>query len=142
MARDHPLADRRALRLAEIPQLPVAVATSTNPRWERYWSLGDELGAASRPIVRVNSTLEELELVAAGRAVSVTTASAARYLAHPAVRYVPIVDLRPCTLGLAWDPALEGAYLRGFVATALQVRDLERELVAFIEDPFGTERST
>ena len=56
-------------------------------------------------VVAEAATFEtELHLVASGRGISVTAMAAARFYARPGVVFVPIHDLDPCRVVLAWWP--------------------------------------
>ena len=46
----------------------------------------------------------ELQAVGAGRGISITGLTAARYYGRPGVAFVPISDLAPCRIALAWWP--------------------------------------
>jgi DNA-binding transcriptional LysR family regulator len=43
-------------------------------------------------------------MVASGRGISVTAMAAARYYGRPGLAFVPIHDLEPCRVSLAWWP--------------------------------------
>jgi DNA-binding transcriptional LysR family regulator len=46
----------------------------------------------------------ELQAVGAGRGISITGLTAARYYARPGVTFVLVSDLAPCRIALAWWP--------------------------------------
>jgi DNA-binding transcriptional LysR family regulator len=132
----HPLAKRKTIGVADLADVEIVVADYQDPALRRYWTLEDQLGRPPARLVRTASMTEELELVSAGMACSITVAAAARFMAHPGVRYIPIDDVAPCATGLAWDPQRESSLVREFVALALEVCDQQRHTVTFIEDPF------
>ncbi|MDO8213115.1 LysR substrate-binding domain-containing protein [Conexibacter sp. CPCC 206217] len=132
----HPLARKHAVTVAELAEVQLVAADARDPVWHRYWTLEEQLQQPPERLIHTSSLTEELELVAAGVACSVTVAAAARYLSHPGVSYIPITAVEPCTTGLAWKPERETALVRAFVATAVEVRDREHEIVRSIEHPF------
>ena len=78
-----------------------------------------------------SSQTEELEVVASGVACAITVAGAARYTAHPRVRYVPIEGADGVPLGVGWREPNE--LVDRFIEVAREVRDSEPELLALIE---------
>lgn len=134
----HPLAEQDTVSVTEILHLPIVVSASTDDVWQSYWTLGEhrDAGTAAQ-IINSTSHTEEMELVSAGMACSVTVAAAARFTPHPGVAYRPIADVEPSSLGLAWRPDHFDASIGRFVATAIETRDREVEIVKRIERPFS-----
>jgi len=69
----------------------------------------------------------------------VTVAGAARYLPHPALRYVPIDGVEGSALAVGWRVGERTPLVERFLAVATEVRDREIELRARIEHPFAAE---
>jgi hypothetical protein len=103
--------------------------------WERFWTFAACREGARAVVVHTASQTEELEFVGAGAAIAITPAAAARLLSFPAVAYVPIDDAPHSTLAVAWHAERASQLVQVFVATALDVRDREPEIVAAIERP-------
>jgi DNA-binding transcriptional LysR family regulator len=137
LSHRHPLAAQASVSVDELRSETIVVADSTDPTWHSYWSLEAHFGGPPKRLAHTTSLTEELELVAAGVACSITVAAAARYMPRPGVSYVPITGVPPCTTGLAWNPETVSPPARQFIEMAIEVRDREIELVAYIEDPFG-----
>jgi hypothetical protein len=135
MSRRNALASSAFLEVSDLLNNRIAVAESNNTKWFDYWSLADKLPDAE--IVRVASQSEELQLVAAGEACSITIAGAARFAPHPAVSYVPLRGVDPCPTYLIWRKERVTAALNDFINLAVTVRDREPAILASIQTPFG-----
>jgi DNA-binding transcriptional LysR family regulator len=138
----HPLAALPSISVQTLAKETIAVADSSDPSWYRYWSLETHLGHQPKRIHPTTSLTEELELVAAGVACSITIASAARYMPRPGVHYIPITGVPPCLTGLAWNPMTASPQTLRFVETAVAVRDESRAVVEYIENPFENTSAT
>jgi len=132
----HRLAGRPSLTVADVVNEPLAIGRTGDAAWQNFWTLADDRGG--RPPTRIYETTsqtEELEVVAAGLACSITVAGAQRYTPHSGVRYVPLTGVPGSTLAVAWRRDHLGSAAERFVAVARQVRDRERAIVAAIEAP-------
>ncbi len=105
LPRDHPLAEREALDIAELLNEPIIAAPESAGCWRDYWIAADARAGRPAPISGIAATYEsELTLVAMGVGISFTTSSLARLYSRPGVCFVPILD-RPASLtALTWDP--------------------------------------
>jgi DNA-binding transcriptional LysR family regulator len=132
----HRLAPRASVSVRELVDEPIAVGESQDVAAERFWTLDAyrEPGAPRR-IVHAHSVTEELSLVSAGVACTITSAASARYTPHPSVRYVPIEDGPGAEVALAWRTDARGALVERFLDAARAVRERETELVRAIEHP-------
>ena len=100
----HDLAGRDSVSVADLLAEPIIAAPPSPGPWRDYWILG-EYRSSPAPVVEEAATFEaELHLVASGRGISVTAMAAARYYSRPGVTFVPIRDLDPCRVVLAWWP--------------------------------------
>ncbi|MGP4017535.1 LysR family transcriptional regulator [Saccharopolyspora sp. 5N708] len=108
---DHPLADRESTDVAELLDEAVVVRRTPDPVWAEFWYAGNlRAGRPAPRLIEVGDVDEELQAVAAGRAVTLTTEAAAVYFPRPGVAYVPLTGLPPSRIALAWhadetDPA-------------------------------------
>jgi DNA-binding transcriptional LysR family regulator len=101
----HDLADEHLL------QHPQAV-----PEWQ---AMATELREGSRPsFVDARSVEEKLERVAAGRGFSVLPESTASYYQRPDVAWMPITDISPNEVRLAWVSARRSPLIAEFVQLA------------------------
>jgi DNA-binding transcriptional LysR family regulator len=100
----HALAGRDSVSVADLLPEPIIAAPASPGPWRDYWIL-TEYRASPAPVVAEAATFEaELHLVASGRGISVTAMAAARFYNRPGVAFVPIHDLEPCRVALAWWP--------------------------------------
>jgi DNA-binding transcriptional LysR family regulator len=101
----HRLADRSDVTVAELLGEPIVAAPSSDRVWRDYWILTAERGGEPPNVVHEAATFEgELQAVGAGRGISITGLTAARWYARPGVAFVRVSDLAPCQIGLAWWP--------------------------------------
>jgi len=137
LPRNHRLAGHRTVTAEDMVKETLAVGRSEDSEWQRFWSLDDyRVDAADRRILATASQTEEVEIIAAGAACAMTVAGAARYLPHPALRYVPIEGVEGCSLAVGWRAGQRTPLVDRFLAVATEVRDRETELLARIEHPF------
>ncbi len=132
----HRLSRRERVRVGDLLGEPIAIGRTDDPVWRDFWTLG---GRSTR-VVETNSQSEEMEVVAAGMACSITPAAARRYLPYPGVRFIDIDDYPPSAIGIArLERSGESTLVTGFVEAAVAVRDRERGLVRALESGTGAE---
>lgn len=101
----HRLARRKQVRVRDLLAEPIVAAPSVDEVWRDYWILVPERGDRPPNVVLDAPTFEaELQAVGAGRGISITGLTAARYYARPGVTFVLVSDLAPCRIALAWWP--------------------------------------
>jgi DNA-binding transcriptional LysR family regulator len=101
VAADDPLAQRRSLTIADTAgRLFTGVSPDDDPISAAFWLALEERGESASP-VRTRSPTEDWAFVAAGQAVTITVAGAARYGPVPDIRYIPITDLSPSVVAVA-----------------------------------------
>jgi DNA-binding transcriptional LysR family regulator len=106
LPRDHRLAGRPEVHIAELLDDPIVCAPLTAGSWRDYWLAMDARGHRPPTIAAVAATYEaETTLIARGLGISFTTSSVARFYDRPGIVYVPITDRPPCFTALAWHPA-------------------------------------
>jgi DNA-binding transcriptional LysR family regulator len=132
----HRLAEHDRVPVSELANETIVARDTGDPSADGFWTLDDHRApGAPRRIVHAHSLTEELSLVAAGRACSITTAAAARYTPHPSIRYVPIDDAAASQLALGWREDARSPVVERFLELAEAVRDRETELLHTIEHP-------
>ncbi|MGV9798839.1 LysR family transcriptional regulator [Mycobacterium sp. NPDC003449] len=105
LPRDHRLAERREVEVAELLDDPIVCAPLTAGPWRDYWMAMDVRGTRPPAIAAVAATYEaETTAIARGLGISFTTASVSRFYDRPGIVYVPIVDRPPSHVALAWHP--------------------------------------
>jgi DNA-binding transcriptional LysR family regulator len=115
---DLAMADCSEVRWAALPDRPLIVNTMSGsttpellPRTHR-----------ERRIVECHNFDEWLELVAADAGIGVVPEISARRVAHPDIRYLPILDAPPSYVGLAWRSAPPPSRVtRAFLDVAITV---------------------
>jgi DNA-binding transcriptional LysR family regulator len=128
----HRLARRKQVRVRELLAEPIVAAPSVDKVWRDYWILVPERGGHPPHVALDAPTFEaELQAVGAGRGISITGLTAARYYARPGVTFVLVSDLTPCRIALAWWPERVWGGIERLVAVAAEQKaDLERSLTA------------
>lgn len=137
VARAHRLAGKASVSVRELLDEPIVVGRSSDEVWRSFWTLDAYRdGTAARVAMETSSHTEELEVVATGAAISVTTAAAARYTPHGGLAYVPVTDIAGSTLSVGYLRGRRGPLIERFVRVAREVRARESATVALIEHPF------
>ncbi len=134
----HPLAHRQSVTASELLELPITLSHTPDPVYRSFWVLDSFRADGPAPqIVATSSVTEEAQLVSTGTAVCVTAAAAVRYVPHPGICYVPIVDAPRSEVALVWRDGHESVLSERFRECAMDVRDRESEILDLIENPFG-----
>ena len=123
--------------MQDILDIPLAIGRSPDRGYQGFWGLAEYRGSTEDLVVRTSTTnSEEIELVAAGLACTVNPAAVMRYLPHPGVRHIPIVDVPGSVVAVAWRRGRESPLAHAFRAIASQVAKREDDVVSKIEKPF------
>lgn len=121
LPEDHPLAARESLGVADVLPEPIVAAPVSPGPWRDYWILTDYRSGPA-PVVAEASTLDaEMHLVSRGVGLSITSEAVGLWYKRPGVTFVPIRDLVPCSVSLAWWPQDTGL-VAGLAAVANEVR--------------------
>ena len=124
VSEHHPLARRESISVDEVLDKPDVGATGADEEWESFWLLSDFRDGVPPSIVAQAETYEaELQIVALGRAVSVTCAASSRYYARPGLVFVPIDDIPPAKVVVAYHAGEAEPLVQNFVRLAAEVRD-------------------
>ena len=106
LPRDHRLAGRSELSIAELLEEPIVVAPSTAGCWRDYWMAMDARDGKPPTIAAVAATYEEeTTTIARGLGISFTSEASARLYERQGIVYVPITDRPRNYTALAWHPA-------------------------------------
>jgi DNA-binding transcriptional LysR family regulator len=101
----HHLASRESVALSDILDEPI-VAAPVQGVWRDYWLAMDHRDGRPANVTYEAATVEsELQAVAAGRGISITADSIARYYARPGVVFRPIVDMQECVTAVGYRGA-------------------------------------
>jgi len=118
---DHPLAARTSVGVADLLSEPIVAAPVSPGPWRDYWLLRDYRSGPA-PVVAEAGTLDaEMHLVARGVGLSITSEAVGLWYRRPGVTFVPIHDLEPCGVSLAWWPQ-ETAMVAELAGVAHEVR--------------------
>lgn len=121
LPRDHRLANRSEVSIAELLDDPIVVAPTSAGRWRDYWMAMDAREGRPPTIAATAATYEEeTTTVARGLGISFTSEASARLYNRQGIVYVPIIDRRRNYTALAWHPA---RLTKDATALIQQVRD-------------------
>lgn len=126
--RDHPLASRAAISVEELADVPCLFSSSADPEWWRFWTVATRPGLEPRYSVDVNTPEEMFEAIALRRATIITCASAHDAYAHPGLAWVPVHDVAPSEVSLAWRSGPISPTTQRFIDAAVEIRDELRSL--------------
>jgi DNA-binding transcriptional LysR family regulator len=122
---DHQAAGSPEIGIDDLADDPVIVQGGATEEWNAFHNVDPRPdGRHPRRGPVANNFQEKLELVAAGAAISFMPAAAAKYYAPPGIVYVPVPDLPPIEIYLAWKPERSSALVDGFVRAACADRVL------------------
>lgn len=122
LCRHDPLARRESVSILDLNGAPVVTTTEAPEAWIR-WHLEDPRPDGSRPTYgpAVDTVEEMLETVAAGGGHCITVESVAEYYPRPDVTYVPISDVEPSSVALAWPKSSSSRLVGEFVEATKSV---------------------
>jgi DNA-binding transcriptional LysR family regulator len=129
LASGHPLAGRAGLRFEEIAdEAFLRIPDGASDVWRAFWQVADRRGAVPARLSEetADSVEEMLAVVATGRCISVTHQSVGQFYGRPTVSFVPITDIAPSTLALAWRADDETPQLRAFLDAAIETTAARR----------------
>ncbi|GGK95632.1 LysR family transcriptional regulator [Sphaerisporangium melleum] len=115
----HRLAGAPSLRIMDLAGDPVVMHRDAIPAWDAFCNTDprpDGRHPIAGPVIR--SMDEKLEHVAAGRAITFLPASAATHYARPDTVAVPVTDIPPHPVCLAWSAIRGSALIDRFAAIA------------------------
>jgi len=101
---DHRLATRECLTVADILSEPIIAAPPSPGPWRDYWILSDYRTGPAPVVAEAGNLDAEMHLVSRGVGLSVTSEAVGLWYRRPGVTFVPIADVAPCVVSLAWWP--------------------------------------
>ncbi|MER7642581.1 LysR substrate-binding domain-containing protein [Streptomyces sp. NPDC126522] len=119
VASSHPLAGKETVRVADLAADHLLQDPDAVPEWR---DIAAELRTGERrPVPTIHSVEEKLELVAGGQGIAVIPASTANFYTRPDVEAIPVEDLGPNHVAVAWPTGRTTGLVEEFVdaATAL-----------------------
>jgi len=119
----HPLADRDEIRVTDVADEPMVRHRGASPTWEAWHNADprpDGRRARSGPVI--DNFEEKLEVVGTGQAISfVPVCVAAAVQMPPDVVAIPIIDVPPVAICLAWKADRHRTTITAFAETARTV---------------------
>lgn len=121
----HPLATHERVSIMDLRDEPIVRTRVAPDEWVDWWAVNPRPDG-SRPLwgPENDNADEMLEHVAAGRAVCIGAASMAEYYRHPELVWIPITDIEPLRIALAWPLDAHSPLVGNFVQI---VQELARE---------------
>ncbi|MGE3285213.1 MAG: LysR family transcriptional regulator [Pseudonocardia sp.] len=115
---DSPLAGSGPVSIERLLDEPFVARRGPGP-WRDYWLAADARDGHEVRIGAQITRLEEcLEAVLSGRGIGFTQMSTLRYYSRPGLTAVPVVDISPSDLAVAWRADDQSEPVRDFVETA------------------------
>jgi len=112
----HPAARREQISIADLADDPVIIQRAASVTWQAFHNVDPRPdGRRPTPGPTVDNIEEKLQQVAAGRAISFLPASAAAAYGQADVAYVPVPDIPPIQICLAWKDDRRSPLVDAFV---------------------------
>jgi DNA-binding transcriptional LysR family regulator len=117
---DHPLAKEERISVLQLADDAVIRHVDASTAWEAFSTVDPRPdGRRPRPGPFVRNVAEKLEQIAAGRAIAFSPASTAASYVHPGVVLVPVTDIPPAEVSIAYRDTANLALISTFVEAAL-----------------------
>lgn len=125
LASSHPAAREDEISIVDLANDPVIMQRGASASWQAFHNVDPRPdGRQPRPGPAVDNLEEKLQHVAAGRAISFLPASLAAAFTQRGIAYVPVYDIPPIKICLAWRADGAGPLVEAFAAC---VRDATRQ---------------
>jgi DNA-binding transcriptional LysR family regulator len=112
----HPLAGRETVEFAEIGAEPfAALPASAGPARDFWLATSRRAGRPARVAAEVTSADEVFEIVSSGAAVTLLAEGNAVVYSRPGIVCIPVVDLEPAQLAVAWRRRDRRPAIRDFI---------------------------
>jgi DNA-binding transcriptional LysR family regulator len=116
LSSQHPLAGREAIEFAEIAGEPFAALPASAGSARDFWlAAGRRAGRPARVAAEVTSADEVFEIVSSGAAVTLLAEGNAVVYSRPGITCIPVVDLEPAQLAVAWRRRDRRPAVRDFI---------------------------
>lgn len=125
----HRLADRPELSIMDVADEPLMWTDRAPRTWVDWWAVNPRPDGSSPVWGPRNDNVEEmLESVADGAAICFAPSSMARYYARPDLAWVPLSDVEPLRVALAWAEEGATAQVLGFAEVVRELAGTEPRL--------------
>lgn len=119
-----PLAEQADIRVEEVTD-EFFVARKAPEDWRNFWLATDSRqGEPVRLGAEVSTVDECFEAILSQRGVAFSQASTQRFYSRPGLAFVPVTDIPPTSLSIAWRTDVDSQAVRDFVDTARVVASL------------------
>ena len=120
---NHPAAGKPQISIAELADDPLIIQRGASPGWQSYHNVDPRPdGRHPEPGPDADNLEEKLEHVAAGRAISFVPTSVAAAVSHPGVVFVPVSDIPPIYVNLAWKTDHASPLIAAFADAVTKTR--------------------
>ncbi len=120
---NHPATKRNAIDIADLADDPVIIQRGASAAWQAFHNVDPRPdGRHPQPGPAVDNIEEKLQQAAAGRAVSFVPESAAAAYRQPGVAYIPVRDIPPIQICLAWNRTHHSPHVPAFVESVRRTR--------------------
>lgn len=121
----HRLADRSSVSVLDTNDEPLMWTDAAPREWVDWWAVNPRPDGSEPRWGPKNGNVEEmLEQVAEGAAVCFAPQSMAAYYARPDLVWVPLHDVEPLRVVLAWPADAETPLVRGFADVVRELADM------------------
>ncbi|GAA1292519.1 LysR family transcriptional regulator [Planotetraspora silvatica] len=118
----HALARRDGISVLEVNDEPLMWTERAPRAWVDWWAVNPRPDGSAPRWGPTNDNVEEmLEQVAEGTAICFAPHSMARYYARPDLAWVPLTDVEPLKVALAWVDGADNPLVRGFAAVVSEL---------------------
>ena len=116
VASGHHLAGKESVHIADLAADHLLQDPDAVPEWR---DIAVELRTGERrPVPTIHSVEEKLELVAGGQGIAVIPESTANFYTRPGIEAIPVEDLSPNHVAVAWPTGRTNALIEEFVDAA------------------------
>lgn len=137
-----PLALRTELSVGQLVD-EAFVGRRSPEEWRDFWLAVDSRGGMPVKLGAEAATVDEcFEAIMSERGVAFTQASTQRFYGRPGLAFVPVNDIAPSTLAIAWRTDAPSSLVNDFVDTAVAVASLTSIPRARAAKPLTAERRT
>ena len=124
LAAGHTLARRDELSIVELNDEPIMWTRRAPRYWVDWWAVNPRPDGTEPRWGPENANVEEmLEQVADGSAYAIVPASMTEYYARPDLVWIPIADIDPLRIALAWRERERSPLVSAFAAIVREVAD-------------------
>lgn len=133
-----PPRDRSVEQLLDEP----FVARKSPDAWRTFWLAADSRQGTPVQLGAEVSTLDEcFEAILAERGMPFSQASTQRFYDRPGLAFIPVTDIPPTMLSVAWRTDVDSPVVRDFVDTAKAVASLSPIPDTWVPSRFTTEQT-